>query len=194
MTEPPEGGAPSGGTTPPADEFKPITSQDDFNRAIADRITRERAKFADYDQLKTKAGELDEIKKANQTELEQATGRATAAETERDTVKAGSADVRRENALLRTGIRLGVKADRLSDSRSFMAEVAGLDPDSATFTADLESKIKAAAQADPTLNAAAAPVVRPNRQQGTPSEGKSSSVEAGRELFRETRGKQTTSS
>ncbi len=47
----------SGATSAAGDEFKPITSQDDLNRVIAERINRERAKFADYDELKAKAGQ-----------------------------------------------------------------------------------------------------------------------------------------
>lgn len=35
-----------------ADEFTPIETQEAFNDAIKDRISRERAKFADYDELK----------------------------------------------------------------------------------------------------------------------------------------------
>lgn len=39
--------------------FKPITSQDEFERILGKRLQRERAKFADYDGLKTKVTEQD---------------------------------------------------------------------------------------------------------------------------------------
>lgn len=71
MSESTEGGNNSG-ETPAADEFKPITSQDDLNRIISERVTRERSKFADYRDLKAKAERLDELEQANQTEAEKA--------------------------------------------------------------------------------------------------------------------------
>ena len=48
--------------------FTPPATQDDFDRMIADRISRERAKFADYDDLKTKASEYDKVVEASKTE------------------------------------------------------------------------------------------------------------------------------
>lgn len=78
---PPEGGNTSG-ETPPADtEFKPITSQDDLNRVLADRIKREQAKFGDYKDMKAKAARLDEIEAANQSEAEKAAARLAEAES-----------------------------------------------------------------------------------------------------------------
>lgn len=77
----PEGGMDSG-ETPAADEFKPITSQDDLNKVISDRVSRERAKFADYKDVKAKATRLDEIEAANQTESERTAKRIADLEVE----------------------------------------------------------------------------------------------------------------
>lgn len=55
--------------------FTPPASQDEFNRIIADRLSRERAKFADYDDLKTKATELATLQAAQLTESEKAAQR-----------------------------------------------------------------------------------------------------------------------
>lgn len=74
--------------TPDATEFKPITSQQELNAALKDRLERERAKFKDYNDIKAKASKLDEIEQANLSELEKASGRITTAESERDTAKA----------------------------------------------------------------------------------------------------------
>lgn len=60
--------------------FEAITSQEDFDRAIQKRIARERAGFADYDDLKSKAARLAEIEAANQTEAEKVQARLEAAE------------------------------------------------------------------------------------------------------------------
>lgn len=42
-----------------SDGFKPITSEDEFNRILGKRLHRERAKFADYDDLKQKVVDLE---------------------------------------------------------------------------------------------------------------------------------------
>jgi hypothetical protein len=77
-----------GGTTAPAsDEFKPITSQDDLNRVIADRVARERAKYADYKDVKAKAAKLDEIEQANKSEQEKFNERIAALEKENQTIR-----------------------------------------------------------------------------------------------------------
>ena len=79
---PPEGGNNPSGDTPPTDEFKAITSQEDLNKVLDERLKRERAKFADYKDLKTKAARLDEIEQANQTEAEKAAARVAELEAE----------------------------------------------------------------------------------------------------------------
>lgn len=93
--QPGSGGNESGGAKPPADGgFKPITSQDDLNRIIAARIERERAKFADYGDLKAKAAKLDEIEQANKSEAEKLAEAKAAAERERDAAKVEAARLR----------------------------------------------------------------------------------------------------
>jgi hypothetical protein len=76
------------GTTAPAgDEFKPITSQDDLNRVIADRVNREKAKYADYKDVKTKAAEFDKLAQANKSEQEKFAERVAALEKENQTIR-----------------------------------------------------------------------------------------------------------
>ena len=50
--------------------FAPITSQAEFDKRIQARIARERAKFSDYDDVKSKAAELDKIREGEKTELQ----------------------------------------------------------------------------------------------------------------------------
>jgi hypothetical protein len=57
-------------------------SQADVDRLIADRLTRERGKFADYNDLKTKAAEFDKIQDANKSELEKANEALSSAQAE----------------------------------------------------------------------------------------------------------------
>ena len=40
-------------------EFKPITTQEEFDNAIKERLSREKAKYSDYDQLKSRVEELE---------------------------------------------------------------------------------------------------------------------------------------
>lgn len=78
----------SGSTSDAGNAFKPITSQEDLNEALKERLNRERSKFADYDTLKTKAEQFDQLEAANKSEIERAADKAAAAERERDAAKA----------------------------------------------------------------------------------------------------------
>lgn len=83
----------TGGTTPTAgDGFKPITSQDELNRIIGERVKR--AKPADYDELKAKAAKMDEIEQAKKSEAQKLADAKAAAERERDAAKAEAARLR----------------------------------------------------------------------------------------------------
>lgn len=86
------------------DGFTPPATQDELNRIIDDRLKRERAKYADYKDLKGKAARLDELEQANQTEVEKANNRATDAETARDTAIA-------ESLRLRVAAKHGISED-----------------------------------------------------------------------------------
>lgn len=97
----PKDGNEGGDTSTATDQFTPITSQDELNEAIKDRLARERAKFADYKDLKAKAAKLDELEEANQSELEKANSKASAAEAERD-------DARAEALRLRVAVEHGI--------------------------------------------------------------------------------------
>lgn len=64
-----------------ANQFTPITSQEDFDRRIQDRIARVKATPPDdYEDLKAAKAKLEEIEAANQSELEKAQKRAEKAE------------------------------------------------------------------------------------------------------------------
>jgi hypothetical protein len=65
-------GAGAGG----GDEFTPITSQDEFNKAVAKRIERERGKYADYDDLKNRVSQFEKDKRAAMTDAERAIAEA----------------------------------------------------------------------------------------------------------------------
>jgi hypothetical protein len=78
---------PAEGEENKAPEFKAPSSQEEFDRMVADRLNRERAKFADYNDLRAKAAKFDEAEQANKTELEREREARAAAERERDSVR-----------------------------------------------------------------------------------------------------------
>lgn len=60
--------------------FTPPASQEELNRIIAERVSREKAKYADYADLKAKAGEFDQLTESQKSETQKAVERAEAAE------------------------------------------------------------------------------------------------------------------
>lgn len=76
----PSNGGNEDGATPPAAQFEAITSQEDFEKRLGERLARERAKYSDYRDLKAKAAKLDELEEASKTELQRITERAETAE------------------------------------------------------------------------------------------------------------------
>lgn len=111
-TNPPE--APP--ETPPEAPPEPVKldmTQADLDRIIADRLARDRAKHADYDELKAKAAKLDEIEEAQKSELEKLQDQL--AENQR---KAAEAQAERDGAIIQNAVlveagKQGVPQDRL---------------------------------------------------------------------------------
>src|SRR5690606_11466680 len=90
-------GQQAGGEQEPAAEFKPITSQDELEKVLGKRLERERAKFADYDDLKARATKWAEVEESQKSEVQKALERAEAAEKraselERTTLRRSIAD------------------------------------------------------------------------------------------------------
>ena len=71
---------PQAPATPTPAEFKAPTSQEELDRIIQARVSREQAKYADYDTLKTAAQKLADFEESQKTELQKAADRASAAE------------------------------------------------------------------------------------------------------------------
>lgn len=63
-------------------------TQSQLNAIVADRLSREREKYAGFDVLKEKAAKFDEIEAANKTELEKATERVAALQKKVDEMTA----------------------------------------------------------------------------------------------------------
>lgn len=157
----PEGGNNSG-DTPAADEFKPITTQDDLNKVVADRVARERAKYADYKDVKAKAAEFDKLQAANQTEAEKHAARVQELETELNNTRAQS-------------MRLRIATEHgITDADDIDLFLTGTDEETLTKQATR----LAAREADRKNTGNRAP-----REGQTPTSSDSSASEFTRELF-----------
>ena len=88
--------------------FKPITTQEDFDRALGARLHQERSKFLDYDDLKAKAAELDKLKEGQKSELEKEQDARAAAEREREHLKVELQDARLEREVLTSAGKKGI--------------------------------------------------------------------------------------
>lgn len=111
------------GPTATATQFEAITSQEEFDRRLADRLRREREKFSDYDDLKASAARLAEIEEANKTEAQKqadalAAAQAKVAEYEtREQITSWKAEVSQE-----TGVPANVLAGSTREEIAAHAE------------------------------------------------------------------------
>jgi len=94
---PPEGGSNNAGA---GEEYTPPASQADLDRIIGERLARERQKFADYDDLKTRASEYDRLVEASKTDQQRLEERASTIEQQNQQL---SGDLARLNVALQHG-------------------------------------------------------------------------------------------
>lgn len=116
-----------------AGEFEAITTQEQLDRVLKDRLERKekavRGEYADYDDLKAKAEKYDEAQEAAKTELEKATERAAKAEAEAQALREAKA---RADLAARVSAATGVPAtliqgdteDAMTASANAIAEYA----------------------------------------------------------------------
>ena len=112
-------------------EFKPITTQEEFDAAIKERLSREKAKYSDYEQLKSRVTELETENVGLKSTIE--TTNQSKADTDKQLEELQSKIAGYETASLRTRVALqyGLPydlADRLqgTDEDSFKADAERL--------------------------------------------------------------------
>ncbi len=136
MADDPAGTEPTGG-----DGFKPITTQDELNRVLGDRIARAERKatekFADYDDLKAKAAKFDQAQQASLTEAEKTAERIAKLET--DLAGARAASLRASIAA-----EFGVSTKKASDGGPSDADLFLTATDEATLRKQAERLAQAA--------------------------------------------------
>lgn len=71
--------APPAPALQPASDYKAPATQEELDRIIAERLTRQKSKYSDYDELKAQANKLKEIEDAQKTEQERLTEQVKAA-------------------------------------------------------------------------------------------------------------------
>lgn len=100
-------------TTPAAEgqQTERTFTQAEMNAIISDRLSRERSKYADYDDLKAKAAQFDAAQEAGKTELQKANEKAASLQAQLDTLTKANAlrDIRGK-----VSAATGVPADLLS--------------------------------------------------------------------------------
>lgn len=119
------------GATSAADEFKPITSQEDLNRIIGERVKRVESKFADYGDLKVKAQQRDALSEASKSEQDKLTDRIASLESDlkESRLAAARAGIAREFELTKEQSA----ALKYAPSEEAMREIAeGLAADTST--------------------------------------------------------------
>lgn len=94
----------------PAREFAAINSQEEFNARVQKRIERERAKFKDYEDLKTKAAEFDKLEAEKGSDIEKANRRAEKAEKDLAELQKTIAKRDRDDLVREIGDELGLPA------------------------------------------------------------------------------------
>lgn len=106
-------------------------SQADIDRIVADRLNRERSKFADYEDLKAKAGRLDQLESEGKSDLDKAV-EAAKSEARAEALREGG--VKTARGILRAGMQAAKVEDideRLDDMNlaKFLDDKGDIDQD-----------------------------------------------------------------
>ena len=156
----------------PAAEPAPVDSVDALPDFAQKMIRELRAEAAAN---RTKATSAEQTRQQTMDAIAKALGLkgdddpAKAAQTaadERDAARKEAQATKVENAVLRMAAKQNANPDALTDSRSFMHTLEAIDPAADDFAAQVETAIKTAVEANPSLKAQTAPVAAPARSGG----------------------------
>lgn len=112
-------------------EFKPITTQEEFDAAIKGRLSREKEKYGDYDQLKSRVAELEEENVGLKSTIEATNQSKADADRQLEDLQNQIAGYETANLRTRVALQHGLPydlADRLqgTDEESFKADAERL--------------------------------------------------------------------
>jgi hypothetical protein len=112
------------------EEFSAITTQEDLDKIIRKRLTKEREKYAGFEDLKAKAEKYDAIEEGQKTELQKLQERIEKAEKEnavfkqREQVNTWAAEVSKETGVPANLLR-GSTKDELESHAAMLKEFTG---------------------------------------------------------------------
>lgn len=187
---------PAGGDDKPDDkpaEFQPIASQADLDRILGERLARERAKFADYNDLKAAKTEYDKLLDAARTDQEKA---VEAAKNEGRTEALTAANTRLLSAEARALAAEAKFANPALVVRALDLKDVKVNDDGSVDADAIKAKLKEAADSGAfVIGDGEKPKPKLDRAQGGAASKGDKSVASGRELFENRRGaKKTTAS
>ena len=112
-------------------EFKPITTQEEFYAAIKGRLSREKEKYGDYDQLKSRVAELEEENVGLKSTIEATNQSKADADKQLEELQSQIAGYETASLRTRVALQYGLPydlADRLqgTDEDSFKADAERL--------------------------------------------------------------------
>lgn len=112
-------------------EFKPITTQEEFDAAIKGRLSREKEKYGDYDQLKSRVAELEEENVGLKSTIEATNQSKADADKQLEDLQNQISGYEMANLKTRVALQHGLPydlADRLqgNDEESFKADAERL--------------------------------------------------------------------
>ena len=112
-------------------EFKTITTQEEFDAAIKERLSREKAKFSDYDQLKSRVTELETENVGLKSTIEASNQSKADSDKQLEEMQKQIAGYETANLRTRIALQNGLPydlADRLqgTDEESFKADAERL--------------------------------------------------------------------
>ena len=112
-------------------EFKPITTQEEFDVAIKERLAREKSKYSDYDQLKSRVAELEEENVGLKSTIEASNQSKADADKQLEDLQKQISGYETASLRTRVALQYGLPydlADRLqgTDEESFKADAERL--------------------------------------------------------------------
>ena len=98
-------------------------TQEELNAIVESRLAKEKAKLADYEELKAKASKLDEMEEANKSELQKATEKAESLQKQLDELtKANELRTIRDKVATETGVPANLLTASTEDECKAQAE------------------------------------------------------------------------
>ena len=164
--------------------FTPITSQEEFDNRLADRVRRVKAQFADYDELKKKAAEADDLRKQVESDSEKAVREAREEAVAEERRKTAPRLVGAEFRAAAKGVLTDAQRDAFledADLTKYLNDKGEVDVDKVT------KKVEALAPAKPEAKPTRVPR---DLGQGKRDSGGKTSVSSAREDYLERRRKQ----